>query len=257
MAVRDALWAICNHLTRRNRPFHVVRYGVDRVVTPQLYRPLSPQERWYWIADQMSPVNVLARVRVDGKIPAELLVAAAAALAAEYPLLRVAITADADGTHPSFVPSTQPIDIRTLTGDDVEWQRQVDSYELATSLDWHTGPLVRLVHVVGNSGDVHDLVLTGSHIVVDGFTVIWLLVQAALARRPSEPVTRRHPDDLTAGGRRPRRFVARPLSRCPGLRQVREQRCRRRARHCGHPAPTAATGDTRPGVPTPDQTVVP
>ncbi|KMV15356.1 short-chain dehydrogenase [Mycobacterium heckeshornense] len=148
---------------------------MDRVVTPQLRRPLSPQERWYWIADQLSPLNVVARVRLHGQISHDLLEAAAAALAAEYPVLRVAITTDADGTNPSFLPSARPIDIRTVRGDDAEWQRQVDSYELATSLNWHTGPLVRIVHVAGNSGDVHDLVLTGSHIVADGFTVIWLM----------------------------------------------------------------------------------
>lgn len=146
-------------------------------MTPQLRRPLSPQERWYWIADQLSPLNVIARLRLHGKISHDLLEAAAAALAAEYPVLRVAITADADGTNPSYLPSARPIDIRTVRGDDAEWQRQVDNYELATSLDWDTGPLVRIVHVEGNSDDVHDLVLTGSHIVADGFTVIWLIIR--------------------------------------------------------------------------------
>jgi phthiocerol/phthiodiolone dimycocerosyl transferase-like enzyme len=163
-------------------------------VTTQLCRPLSPQERWYWIANQLSPLNVISRLRVHGKISHDLLEAAAAALAAEYPVLRVAITAEADGTNPSYLPSTRPIGIRTLTGDDVEWQRQVDSYELATSLDWHTGPLVRLMHIVGNSGDVHDLVLTGSHIAVDGFTVIWLIIRLLqhadrLSRSPGDTQT--------------------------------------------------------------------
>ena len=104
-------------------------------MTPQLCRPLSPQERWYWIADQLSPLNVISRVRLHGKISHDLLEAAAAALAAEYPVLRVAITTDADGTNPSYLPSARPIDIRTVRGDDAEWQRQVDNYELATSLD--------------------------------------------------------------------------------------------------------------------------
>ena len=167
---------------------------MDGVVTPELRRPLSPQERWWWIANQISPLNVISRVRVHGKISDDLLEAAAAALATEYPVLRVAIRAEADGTNPSYLPSTRPIGIRTLTGDDVEWQRQVDSYELATSLDWHTGPLVRLMHIEGNSGEVHDLVLTGSHIVVDGFTVIWLLIKLLqhadrLSRSPCDAQT--------------------------------------------------------------------
>jgi hypothetical protein len=170
------------------------RYDLDRNVTTELRRPLSPQERWYWIANQVSPLNVLSTVRVHGTISHDLLRAAAAELAAEYPVLRVAIAADADGTNPYYVPATRPIDIRTVSGDDGEWQRQADSYELATSLDWRTGPLVRLVHIVGNSDDVHDLVLTGSHIVVDGFTVIWLLIRLLqhadrLSRSPGDTQT--------------------------------------------------------------------
>lgn len=183
-----------NAVAPANGPAHPVGDGVDGVVTPQLCRPLSPQERWYWIADQLSPLNVLSRVRIHGRISHDQLEAAAAALAAEYPVLRVAITADADGTNPSYLPTTRPIGIRALTGDDDEWQRQVDEYELATSLDWRTGPLVRLVHVAGHSGDVHDLVLTGSHIVVDGFTVIWLLMRLLdhadrLGRSPGDTQT--------------------------------------------------------------------
>jgi hypothetical protein len=32
-------------------------------------RPISPVERWFWIADQVSPLNVVARVRLTGHIP--------------------------------------------------------------------------------------------------------------------------------------------------------------------------------------------
>jgi hypothetical protein len=195
---------------------------VDRVVTPQLRRPLSPQERWYWIANQVSPLNVIARVRLHGKISHDLLEAAAAALAAEYPVLRVAITADADGTNPSYLPSARPIDVRTVSGDDAEWQRQVDSYELATSLDWHTGPLVRIVHVAGNSGDVHDLVLTGSHIVVDGFTVIFLIIRLLehadrLRRSPGDTQTISRPVVGAPEDRLPARYRgARGFARVAG-----------------------------------------
>ena len=191
-------------------------------MTPQLRRPLSPQERWYWIANQVSPLNVIARVRLHGKISHDLLEAAAAALAAEYPVLRVAITADADGTNPSFLPSARPIDVRTVSGDDAEWQRQVDSYELATSLDWHTGPLVRIVHVAGNSGDVHDLVLTGSHIVVDGFTVIFLLIRLLehadrLGRSPGDTQTISRPAVGAPEDRLPARYRgARGFARVAG-----------------------------------------
>ena len=51
-------------------------------------RLFSTVERWFWIADQVSPLNVVARVRVEGHIPEGVLERAAAVLAAEYPLLR-------------------------------------------------------------------------------------------------------------------------------------------------------------------------
>lgn len=142
---------------------------------PQLRRTLSPVERWCWIADQVSPFNVVARVRLQGQLSPELLIAAAGSLAAEYPVLRVGIAADPDGTHPTYVPSSQPIAVRTVTGDDTEWQRQIDGHELSTALDWRAGPLVRVVDVAAGAGDMHDLILTVSHIIADATTALLLL----------------------------------------------------------------------------------
>ncbi|GAB2993770.1 hypothetical protein MBOU_58190 [Mycobacterium bourgelatii] len=56
---------------------------------------------------------------------------AAAALAAEYPLLRVSIAADPGGRNPTFVPSAGPIPIRRVSGDAGEWIRQVEQHELS------------------------------------------------------------------------------------------------------------------------------
>ena len=145
-------------------------------MSPELRRALSPVERWYWIADQVSPLNVVARVHLRGYIASGLLERAAAALVAEHPLLRVAITSDADGTNPAFVPSSGACSVRRVHGDELEWERQVDEHELGSSLDWHNGPLVRIVDVVLNSSEEqHDLVLTVSHIIADGTTALSLL----------------------------------------------------------------------------------
>ena len=46
-------------------------------MSPELRRALSPVERWYWIADQVSPLNVVARVHLRGHIAAGLLERAA------------------------------------------------------------------------------------------------------------------------------------------------------------------------------------
>jgi hypothetical protein len=115
-------------------------------------------------------------VRLTGHLSDCLLERAAADLAAEYPLLRVAIRAKVGGTNPVFVPSSQTISVRTVHGGECEWERYVDEQELRTSLDWHSGPLVRIVDVVLDSPEeVHDLVLTVSHIIGDGTTALTLL----------------------------------------------------------------------------------
>src|SRR6476620_2267764 len=116
-------------------------------MSPGVRRPLSPAERWFWIADQISPLNVIARVRLTGHIPDGLLARAAASLAAEYPLLRVAIRADGDGKSPAFVPTSLDIPIHSVRGDRKEWERIVDDHELSTAVDWRSGPLVRIVDV--------------------------------------------------------------------------------------------------------------
>jgi hypothetical protein len=149
---------------------------VDSLMRTEVRRPLSPVERWFWIADQISPLNVIARVRLTGHVSEGVLERAAADLAAEHPLLRAVIRANADGTNPVFAPSPQGLSVRTVHGGECEWERQVDDYELGTSLDWHRGPLIRIVDVVLDSPEEeHDLVLTVSHIIADATTALSFL----------------------------------------------------------------------------------
>jgi len=144
-------------------------------MTQEVRRPLSPGERWYWIAEQIAPLNVIVRVHLTGRIPDGLLERAAANLAAEHPLLRVAISANADGTNPVFAPALRSIPVRMVRGDDTEWESRVD-HELTTSMDWRSGPLVRIVDVVsGARQEEHDLVLTVSHIIADATAALSLL----------------------------------------------------------------------------------
>ncbi|MEH0971252.1 hypothetical protein V6U77_08990 [Micromonospora sp. CPCC 205546] len=177
-------------------------------MTGEVRRPLSPMERWYWVCDQVSPLNVVARVRVAGAYPEEDLVRAGASLAREHPLLRVAIAAGPDGADPCFVPARQAgIPVRTVRADPADgrrWEREVDDVELATPVDWRSGPLARIVdvgHAVGTDQEHHDLVLTASHVIADGTTALELL------RRLVE---------LTAGGApRPRRPLPAPEALLP------------------------------------------
>jgi NRPS condensation-like uncharacterized protein len=155
-------------------PFGSTTKGLH--MSPEVRRALSPTEKCYWIADQMSPANIVARVHLRGHIAVGLLDRAAAALVAEHPLLRVSITADAAETNPAFMPSAGAISIRRVNGDDLEWERQVEQYEVGTPLDWHRGPLLRIVDVALDSTDeAHDLLLTVSHVIADGTTALSLL----------------------------------------------------------------------------------
>ncbi len=153
------------------------RFGHGPRMSPEVRRALCPTEKCCWIADQISPTNVVARVHLRGHIGSGFLKRAAAALAAEHPLLRVSIRIDSDGTNPTFVPSAGAVPIRRVNGDYLEWERQVDDHELNTPLDWQRGPLIRIVDVaLGSSDDEeHDLLLTVSHTIADGTTALSLL----------------------------------------------------------------------------------
>jgi hypothetical protein len=162
----------------------------------EVRRALSPMERWYWICDQISPLNVVARVHVRGACTREDLKRAAGMLAGEHPLLRVAVVAAPDGSRPRFAgAANQEIPLRVVdTGpSDVDrWVREVGDVELRSSVDRRTGPLARLVDIAcdrGTPGECHDLILTVSHVVADGTTALELLrrlVELA-ARPPLEP----------------------------------------------------------------------
>ncbi|KIF00793.1 hypothetical protein PL81_39360 [Streptomyces sp. RSD-27] len=151
-------------------------------------RELSPLERLYWIADHTSPLNVIARARVHGHPPPSLHRRALDTLQLRHPLLRVAITDDGTGAHPAFVPlDGRRIPLRFVhvpPGDpaaDTRWEREVNDRELVERVDWRAGPLLRAVVIASggaggeDEGQVHDLLLTASHIIADGKTCLSLV----------------------------------------------------------------------------------
>ncbi|WBB78081.1 hypothetical protein O7606_17730 [Micromonospora sp. WMMD882] len=193
--------------------------------TTEVRRALSPLERWYWIADQISPLNVVARVQVRGPLPDGLLRDALDRLRRRHPLLRVAIAATPDGRSPRFVPTDRPIPLLRLAGAGparptpapgpadtsepgpadtsepggadpaaADWARRVDEHELVDRVDWRAGPLCRAV-VLTRAADppddeTHDLLLTMPHCVADGTTVLSLLRQwIDLAARAHDATT--------------------------------------------------------------------
>ncbi|WP_067700809.1 phthiocerol/phthiodiolone dimycocerosyl transferase family protein [Nocardia jejuensis] len=165
---------------------------VDRGSAPVVVgvdRGLSPSERWFWIIDQISPSNCVARVRVWGSVGAGEIERAWDVLAGEYPLLRVGVV-DPDGGDPRFVTVGARIPVRRVEAEDPElWQREVD-FEVVHPITVEHG-VARVVDVVGDAGhpgERHDLILTVSHTVMDGrslLTVLRKLVEYLALERDS------------------------------------------------------------------------
>ncbi|WP_239590361.1 FAD-dependent monooxygenase [Streptomyces aureoverticillatus] len=236
----------------RLAPRHVLRRDATQALTfprlpaqaPRLERELSPLERWYWIADQTSPLNGIARVRVRGALPIDLLREALDALQARHPLLRVAISDD-DGRRPAFRPiQNRPIPLRHVTlppdaeDGDSRWEHEVNEHELDESIDWRTGPLLRAVVIThqGNEphGDTHDLLITGSHCVADGMTAMSLLRQwiefAGYLSTGAHPPATSHRALPAAEDLLPRRHRGPQAAAALGAQLLREQQAIRRHR---------------------------
>ena len=145
-------------------------------------RELSPAERWYWIIDQLSTLNVCARVRAEGEVSTGALLGGLRALQARQPLLRLAIATDPSGLDPRFVPTAEPIPLRevSLTHlDEERWAQEIDAHEFAESVDWRTGPLARAV-VIRQPDHINDLIIAVPHYISDGTTALALLRQWVL-----------------------------------------------------------------------------
>ncbi|WP_432086132.1 FAD-dependent monooxygenase [Streptomyces sp. bgisy095] len=221
--LRDAYFRLVPRRVLVRQTTQSLTYPDGRATGPHdVRRDLSPLERLYWIADRTSPLNVVARARVHGRLSPSLHRRALDVLQLRHPLLRVAITDDGTGAHPAFVPlDGQQIPLRHVrvrTDDpaaDTRWQHEVDERELAEGLDWRTGPLLRALVITSegdeDEGEFHDLLLTASHIIADGKTCLslvreWIEITAQLDREaPPQTVSRRvlpATDDLLPRGHR-------------------------------------------------------
>ncbi|WP_067862026.1 phthiocerol/phthiodiolone dimycocerosyl transferase family protein [Nocardia shimofusensis] len=150
-------------------------------------RALSPMERWYWILDQISPLDVIARVRVDGALDESSLRAGADALAKRHPLLRVTVVENGK-SGPGFEPTDAALPVRSITGAAETWAEEVDTVELARS-SAPGAPLARVLRVA--HGNSHDVVLVVSHIVADGTSALSMLrdlVEYAATAQQGAPV---------------------------------------------------------------------
>ncbi|RMI35344.1 hypothetical protein EBN03_03425 [Nocardia stercoris] len=171
--------------------------GTSTIAGRQVARPLSPGERWFWIIDDISPANCVARLQIRGSLPVADLERGAACLLSEYPILRTRIVTGQDG--PVFEPVAEPrIPLRHYVCEDEQaWRTAVDR-ELRESL----GPLpARIVHIA--AGDRHDLILTVSHVLADFRSLLALLRKLIDYAAGAEPGPMRPPvpaaDQLVSG----------------------------------------------------------
>ncbi|MFR9753181.1 FAD-dependent monooxygenase [Nocardia sp. 004] len=149
--------------------------------TESLPRPLSPVERWHWIADQLAPLHILSRVRVRGQVDVEQIRAGLDAVQRRHPLLRVAVVAESDGTAPRFVPVAKPIPLRVIESEDsTTWLTEVDEVELREPFDWRTGPLARAVLIRESDGS-NELIITLHYAIADGQSALSVAEQVLQA----------------------------------------------------------------------------
>ncbi|OWJ47228.1 hypothetical protein CDC05_17810, partial [Pseudomonas aeruginosa] len=81
----------------------------------EIRRPLSAVERWYWLSDQFSALNVISRVRVHGRLSIDDLRRGLDALQARHPLLRARVAPRGRGATRG-VPCERPIPRRGAPG---------------------------------------------------------------------------------------------------------------------------------------------
>lgn len=160
-------------------------------------RPLGPSERWYWIADHVTPYNCITRVRVDGPLDAESVRAALALLQHRHPLLRAAVRTDAAG-RPVFVRAPgRPVPLRTGTLHDPsrQWQDDINQRQIPDRVDIRRGPGIRATLLSTPDRHQHDLLLSISHVICDGSTALSLLRECVeLAAWEQRPQGHHRPD---------------------------------------------------------------
>lgn len=162
-------------------------------------RALSAGERWFWLIDQLSPANCVMRVRVRGAIGGYGLEDGAAALVAEFPLLRAVVV-----PGPRFARSADPHlpVLHRIVDDPAQWRRVFDE-QLIQPVDIGTAPgrIIDLAWRPGTSEETHDVIVVFSHVFVDGRSMASLASRllaytfgapAPGGSRPPSPA----PDDL-------------------------------------------------------------
>jgi hypothetical protein len=141
-------------------------------------RPLCPLERWYWVFGQISPLNGIARCRIEGHVSDDMLRQGLQLLQRRHPLLRARVVADGKGRNPHFVlDDSLRIDLQrdivdTVGGSD-GWVDALRRLELNRPFDTAKGPLLRVRVVQDATGA--ELIVVASHVIVDATGIMSLM----------------------------------------------------------------------------------
>lgn len=135
-------------------------------------RYLGAFEHWFWLWDQIHPLQFAIVAKLQGQFSPNQLAIALQQVQHRHPLLRVCIATDEIG-RPKFVETEGEIPVRWVARtDDQHWQRELE-LEMMHSFDWQVAPLLRIV--ILQAGDVSELMMVCYHSISDSMSNIYLL----------------------------------------------------------------------------------
>jgi hypothetical protein len=139
---------------------------------PVVERALTGPELMPWWTDHAAPVHVGSTLQLEGPITERALRAALDAWQARHSLLRVRIVpvGKLDARFEALKSVSVPLAIQELP--ETELARAIEA-EISQRVDWKQGPLCR-ARWIRHSASSHHIVLTYSHVISDGRTVIVL-----------------------------------------------------------------------------------
>ncbi|KAM3096786.1 phthiocerol/phthiodiolone dimycocerosyl transferase family protein [Phormidesmis sp. 146-35] len=150
-------------------------------------RYLGAFEHWFWLWDQLHPLQFAIVAKLQGQFSPNQLAIALQQVQHRHPMLRVCIATDEIG-RPKFVETDGEIPVRWVARtDDQHWQRELE-LEMMHSFDWQVAPLLRIV--VLQAGDVSELMMVCYHSISDSLSNIYLLrdIVQALEGKTFEPL---------------------------------------------------------------------
>jgi NRPS condensation-like uncharacterized protein len=135
-------------------------------------RYLGAFEHWFWLWDQINPLQFALVAKLQGRFSPNQLAIALQEVQHRHPLLRVCIAVDETG-RPKFVETDGGIPVRWVARTDgQQWQQELE-VEMTYSFDWRVAPLLRVV--ILQAGDESELMIVCHHSIADALSSIYLL----------------------------------------------------------------------------------